>query len=184
MATAELRRVNRTEGWELDVSETDADVGRSTFRERLAENNKLWALCLVGLVIAVLFLASTLGSEERASMSPKDSAIQPGVGSAHDSAHTQFANHFVSKYGDRFNVIVARFVGPDKFRIVVPASVDWDNVEFVAKTAGLQIVTRLKIRPVVQVYTRSVTRGTRLAAIAQWNPEKYGFVVRTVAPSE
>ncbi len=181
MAAAKTR--GKIEGWELDVSETDADVGRSTLRQRLSASNKVYALCLLGLVAVVLYFGTTANEQERVGGKFGNSLASVVHGTVDEARRVELARKFVSNYSKRFGLLEARFVGQDKFRIVVPASLGQDDIEFIAKVAGTQILAKLKIRPVVQVYTLSARQKLALVATAQWQPEKYGFVVR-MAPQE
>ncbi|MGQ9455830.1 MAG: hypothetical protein ACUVRS_03265 [Armatimonadota bacterium] len=179
MSMAAARKRTKVEGWELQVSETDAEVGRTTLRQRLADNNKLWAACFIGLVAIVLYFANVMGNSEQAANPFEDAVLRANIGSADDPAHREFTSQFVREFSDRFDILDAQFVGPDKFRIVVPASTSRDDVEFIAKAAGIKILTKLRFRPVVQVYNKKARDGMVLVATAQWQPQKYGFVVES-----
>ncbi|MDH7601838.1 MAG: hypothetical protein QHI38_06795 [Armatimonadota bacterium] len=178
MATMGAKRRGKIEGWELDVSETDAQVGRSTLRERLAASSKLWAVCFLVLVAVVLYFGVAANNQEGAVAKVDKVSGAAAHGSVKDAQRMELARKFLADFSERFGVLEARFVGSDKFRIVVPASLSRDDIEFLAKVAGMQILTKLKLRPVVQVYTLSADKRLSLEATARWQPEKYGFVVR------
>ena len=178
MAMVGIKRRRKVEGWALDVSETDAQVGRTTLRQRLAENNRLWAVCLLavfGLTAGLIWLADR-------EQSPEDKyLIGPAgarAGSPDDLAHREFAREFASERTGRFTVVEARFVGSDNFRITVPGNMSRDDIDFLAKIAGLKIVKRFGFRPVVQVYAKSAGSVPVLVATAQYETQKYGFVIK------
>ncbi|MGB9620552.1 MAG: hypothetical protein ACPL7K_09090, partial [Armatimonadota bacterium] len=168
----------KVEGWALDVSETDAEVGRSTLRQRLAENNKLWAASMIGMVLLTIgllrFADQPPDPREKYQIRPAGSDL----GSPNDAAHLEFAQEFVRERPGRLDLLEARFVSPESFRITVPASTSRDDIDFLAKAAGLRIIHKFRIRPVVQVYLKSAGSPATLAATAHWEAKKYGFVVK------
>lgn len=178
MAMLGIKRGRKVEGWALDVSETDEEVGRATLRQRLAENNKLWAACMIGMVVLTIGL---MRFADRPPDPREKYVIKPAgadAGSPDDAAHRQFVEEFARVRHGRLALIGVRFVSPDVLRITVPASMSRDDMEFLAKAAGLRIVHRFHIRPVVQVYLKPAGDPPVLAATAHWEAKKYGFVVK------
>ncbi|MCX8053674.1 MAG: hypothetical protein N3B12_07680 [Armatimonadetes bacterium] len=174
-----LKRPRKVEGWALDVSETDTQLGRSTLWQRLADNNKVWIACLVGVVLLTFGLIKFSNREPV----PKENYfVKPAggrAGSPNDAAHKEFADRFVREQKGRLAVLDARFVSVDNFRITVSYRMSRDDAEFLAKLAGLKIVRRFRYRPVVQVYSKGFTGQPVLVATAHWETKKYGFVVKS-----
>ena len=173
-----IKRRRKVEGWALDVSETDAQVGRTTLGQRLAESNKLWAVCVLALFGLT---AGLIWKADRGQLPEDKYLVQPAgprAGASDDMAHREFARKFASERSRKFTVVEARFVGPDNFRITVPGNTSKDDIDFLAKVAGMKIVQKFGFRPVVQVYIQSPDAPPLLVATAQWETKKYGFVVR------
>ena len=177
-----LKRRRRVEGWAVDVSETDAQVGRATLMQRLAENNKLWLGCALGVV--VLTVGMMRGTDKARSIDEKYLVRPAGAraGTYDDFAHREFAKRFASERSGKASAIEARFVGPDNFEITVPGNMSKDDIDFLAKVAGMKIVHEFHFRPVVQVYAKGAGGRETLVATAQWETKKFGFVVKLPRP--
>lgn len=166
----------KVEGWAVDISETDAQVGRATLRQRLADNNKLWMISLVAVILATGFLLRGMGrSEEEVSFRPSAKASP----SYTDREHRTFAREFAQGKSYGFRVLQADFVAPDRFRIVAPGNVGNEDLSYAARTAGDMIVHRFGFRAVIQVYRRSANGDETLAVTARWEPKKYGYVAKS-----
>lgn len=172
-----LKRRRKIEGWAVDVSETDADVGRSTLRQRLADNNRLWLLSLLVVVILTGYFikdAAQTGQTEVNKRLPSARAPQ----NYKDEAHQAFSRKFMLDKSLGFKIISAEFVAPDQFRIVVPGNVSKDDLGYAAVIAGNKIVSEFHFRAVIQVYKRGAHGVEMLAATAQWEPDQYGYIVK------
>lgn len=170
-----LKRRRKVEGWALDVAETDAQVGRTTLAQRLAESNKLWIVSFVAVLALSGYLVRTTGS-----FAP-DRVVPPSTRAPEnytDEAHKAFAREFVVDKSYGFKVLDAGFVAPDRFRVVVPGNVSKDDIDYAAAMAGNRIIHEFHFRAVIQVYRRSAGGAESLAATARWEPKKYGYVVK------
>ncbi len=174
-----IKRRRRVEGWALDVSETDAQVGRSTLRQRLAESNKLWVVCVAVVLVLTAGLIRFANTEQSSSNGHQIRPAGADAGSPDDAAHREFARQFLAERSGNPTVLDARFVSADRFQITVPSSLRRDDIEFLAKFAGLKIVHDFRFRPVVEVYSKGSTKRPELVATAQWEPKKFGFVVKS-----
>ena len=116
-----------------------------------------------------------------ASAPPPDEmyATAPGVrdaGSSNDPAHRKFAEQFVREQSQKLGVVDGFWVGPDRFRVIVPGNMSRDDIDYLGRFAGQKILHDLGFRPVVQVYAKSAGGGLVPAATAQWESRKFGFV--------
>jgi len=172
-----LKRRKRVEGWALDVAETDREVGRSTPAEKLADNNKLWIICLIAVLAVSLALLRFGGNEQIEKEGPR---LPADLGSGHydDSEHKAFAKSFVTDKRHGTTVLAARFVSREVFRIDVPANASKDDIEYAARYAGDRIVTVFNFRAVIEIHGKSVSGDSSILATARWEPESYGFVVK------
>lgn len=174
---AGLKRRRKPEGWALSDSELKDESRYVSKWQRLADNNKLWFCCL----IAVLLLASFLyRNAQQGGAVKSDVEVSKKVNGAYnDKAHTEFAQQF--RYSSRYKTLLtdARFVGPGAFRLAVRGSSSSDDIDYVSKLAAQKILSRFKTKVVVRTYMkRSGYSGEMLVATAQWEPKKYGFVVK------
>jgi len=145
-----LKRRKKIEGWAVEVSEADTDVGRSTLRQRLADNNRLWLLSLLVVVVLTGYFiknAAQTGQNEFNKRLPSARAPQ----NYKDEAHRAFSRKFMLDKSLGFKIISAEFVAPDQFRIVVPSNVSKDDLGYAAVMAGNQIVSEFPFREVIQV---------------------------------
>lgn len=174
-----LRRRKRVEGWAVDVAEYGSEETATSLRERLAASNKLWLLSLVVVVGIGLALLSSMGDsssgENKFIVSPKGAGESVSV----DKAHLDFARSFRNERVRGGNIYEAEFRTPNLFRIVVPADVGQDDIDYISKMAAWKILRTLHHQSIVVVYTRRAADGGEVkAATTSWKPSKFGFVVR------
>lgn len=168
-----LKRRRRVEGWAVDVAETNADVGRSTLRQRLAENNRLWIVCTIVVVIGSLYLAFTGGSTEDATGS---SIIGRAQDNYDDAEHREFEASIPTKRHFKGSVVEAHFVDRETFRVTLKNGTTTDEVAYVARIVGTQIARKFNYRPVVLAYVVGPD-GTRiLVASSQYEIRSSGYV--------
>lgn len=175
-----IRRRKQVEGWALDVNEDGRGRMSLSLRQRLAESNKLWLLCAAGFVVLVVVV---LG---QAKDTAKLSATQliknpkwPPQGAVPTPEHAAFAREFRTDKSVAGKVLEASFVNQRRFRVVVPAEISADDMNFIAKTAARKILHRFDHLCTVELYVRSAAGNrTYLAATTRWDPEKFGFVVK------
>lgn len=170
-----LKRRRRVEGWAETVS-TAEEAMQSSFIQRVADSNKLWAATLVVLVVVAGVLMTQ--AKQRRSQKNEDlysPSARLAFGSYDDKPHADFSADFIMKNG---SVLDAHF-GDGKFVIVVPGDSSVDDIEHLASMAAQRNLARFKNRIVVEVYQRSAaTKGEVLAATVRWEVKRYGFVVR------
>ena len=177
-----LKRRRKVEGWAVDASELDADINASSFRQRLADNNKLWTACFVIVLLAAFFMLKSAKSGRDLGLD--DKASLKGIGYYTDSAHTDYARDFVKKYSDeKMNVGVvldAKFVSPETFRFTVPSDMSADDIEYMSRMAAMKIYRVFKKTFRVEAYVGGTRSGKALAAITAWDSEKHGFLTKTM----
>lgn len=155
----------KAEGWALDVSDSE-DI---SLRQRLADNNKLWLTSLIIVILISAFLWHSAKNEkvEKQSMPPVRS------NKAYSEAdYMRFANNFKAQN----EVVDAKFINEDKFRIVVPSEVRADDIEHMSTITAQKILHKFGHRVVIQVYFRNASGNEKLTAVTRWKPERYGFI--------
>ncbi len=164
----------KVEGWAADVDETDAQVGRASLRQRLSDNNKLWLISLLAVVLVTGYLV------KGASRPEPDVVRSPSKAPADytDSAHKDFERELMQGKLLGLSATEVTFVKPDQLRIVVPGNASRDDIDHAAIMAGDRILAKFGFHAVVQVYRREANGKVSPAAIAQWEPKNYGFVAR------
>lgn len=173
-----LKRQKKTEGWEEPVTGTDADWASMPLVQRLAENSKVWILCVALIVVVVACMITRVETETTEAGLLARSAKSVGTGPYRDAAHNNLTKEILSDKSSGAVIADARFLGPNRFRITVPGDVSADEIDYVAKMAALKILRRFKHRAVVLVYTRSAADGSEThIASAKWDPDKQGYVV-------
>ncbi|MFQ3548158.1 MAG: hypothetical protein SNJ70_00215 [Armatimonadota bacterium] len=168
----------KPEGWAVDVPEDErgADI---SFRQRLADSNKIWIVAFLSvLVISILFIYSAnIETSDRAVdiHAPKIPPDEFGDKSAYDN----FANEFKSDKNYKDVILEAGFITPGKFRFVVKAESNPDEIRTLSFMAANKILRRFNHRVVVSAYMRSaVSSKESLMATTLWEPSDKGFVTR------
>ena len=175
---AGLKRRRRVEGWAVNLSESGGEADNSSLRQRLADNNKLWAFSMVAIVLITcfLFFESKQGaSKDESNFTDKYQATSntPYL----DEAHNKFVSAFKTYKSSGFTVLDASFVGPGSLQVVVPGDVSADDIEYMANLIGMKALHSLKERIVVNVYFNKAS-GIRPDAVASFNPKQNGFIVK------
>ena len=165
-------------GWALDAPDGDGAEPEVTLRQKLGDNNKLWLMSLVAVVLItgiLLFSARQEGNRKLEGAEPPPPAPERFDDRG---AYTDFATRFANNDSHSGSLISAYFLSPGKFRIVVPGNVSADDIEYLAKRAAESIYHDFQHRVVVQVYMKSAVDGREyLAATSRWESEKFGFAV-------
>ena len=172
-----LKRRKKLEGWALADSEINEESRHVGTWQRLADNNKLWAACLIAVLLLSAFFYRNAKQGSQVKNDFESSPIS--TGSYDNKAHKEFSRQFLqnSRYGTL--VTDARFVGPETFRLTLKGNSGADDIDYVSKVAAQKILSKFKTRVVVQAYMKSSAfKGEMLIATAQWESKKYGFVVR------
>lgn len=175
-----LKRRRKIEGWALDVSDTDIHSVDLTFRQRLADNNKLWLICTVVVLLAAMLLiwkAQSAGKVDDKLIAQPKAAIE---NAPVDEAHARFAREFAADKAYSSMNIKAHFIDMGRFKIVVPSDISADDIDYMSKSAAEQIRYKFNHRVVVQVYMRSAAdRKESRVAITSWSTKKFGgYVVK------
>ena len=174
-----LKRRTRVEGWAVDVTDGDETI-HSTFFQRVGDNNRLWVVCLIGvLILAGFFMAA---AKHQGSQKNEDLYKPPPVrliyGSYGDEAHKEFAKAFRK---DNESVLDAHFVDGGKFIIAVRSDLSADDIDYLSRSAAQKNLHKFRNRIVVEVYSRGAgAKADVLAAITKWETSRYGFVVHMV----
>ena len=172
-----LKRRRKLEGWALADSEINEESRHVGAWQRLADNNKLWAACLIVVLLLTAFFYRTAKQSGQVKNNYDISPIS--TGSYDNKAHKEFTRQFLrnARYGTL--VTDARFVGPETFRLTMKSSSSADDIDYISKVAAQKVLNKFKTRVVVQTYMRSsLYSGEMLIATAQWEPKKFGFVVK------
>lgn len=174
-----LKRRTRVEGWAVDITDGE-DTIHSTFFQRVGDNNKLWVICLVGLVMlsgALLMNAKHQGSRKNEDLY-KPPPARLVYGSYGDKAHCEFAATFIK---ENKNVTDAHFVDGGKFIIAVRSDVSADDIDYLSRTAAQKNLYEFRNRIVVEVFFRGLSsKADVLAATTRWETKRYGFVVHMI----
>ena len=173
-----LGRRKKVEGWAINISKSDGDSERQGVIQRIADNNRAWIACLAGVVLLTFFLVKY--SNRTIGGSAPLRVPQPAPSEFRDrSRYTRFEQEFRGDKQFAELVLVARFLSPGRFQIVVPGGISADEIGYMAGIAAERISYRLRHRTVVQLYQKSMKGDTRiLVATAQWQPKKRGYTVR------
>jgi hypothetical protein len=172
-----LRRRRRVEGWAVDVAGSDGEMEQQGLVRRVADNSKIWLLCLVGIVLLtgvfVKYSTFTIGGNAAA-----PEPLQAPSEFRDRIRYTQFAEEFSTDKRFAESVEEARFLSPGRFRLVVASGVSADEIDYVAKMAAERVRYVFQHRTVVQVYKRDITgSSSTLVATARWEPKKSGYAV-------
>jgi hypothetical protein len=169
-----LKRRKRVEGWAVDVPEANGE--HQGVARRVIDNNKVWLLCLVGVVVLTLacveFSGRTISGPER--------IILPGPAPTYyrdRTTYLQFEQDFRNDKKIAEPVAEDRFLSPGRFQIVVFSGVSADEIEYLAGMAAARITYVFHHRAVVLVYKKSKSNVKTLIATAQWEPRKKGYGV-------
>ena len=174
-----LKRRARVEGWALDVSNTDEDLNGSPM-QRLGNNNRLWVVSLVVLLLVAGFLIRL--SKRQDSQKNEDLVPPPSsklvLGNYGDKLHNQFAADFMK---NNSSVLSAHF-SEGKFSMVVAGDTSIDDIEHMSTMAAQRNIAKFRNRVVVEVYQRRAATGREvLVCTTQWDNGRFGFVPRFIA---
>jgi hypothetical protein len=98
---------------------------------------------------------------------------------ADQSQYTQLADELTTDKRYKESVFTARFLSPGQLQLVVTPTVSADEVDYVSKIAAEKVRSKFNHRVVVEAYMNDPKDGSRsLIATTQWEPAKYGFVVK------
>lgn len=172
-----LKRRTRVEGWALDVSDGE-EVGYKSTLQRIGDNNRLWILALIVLVV----VSGLLMHQAKRTSTGRAKMINPHQAKAGgdylDQAHKDFIAEFVREKGKNGAIIEARFSSNRKFVFVVPGETGADDIEYLSKMAAELHLARFKNWATVEAYQRSAATGSEVPrATTSWVPSHYGFVV-------
>jgi len=166
------------EGWEVDVPAGASVSYGMTWRDKLAENGKLWVLALlvVAACSAVGFKYSrqSEGNVEAYKKMPP----APRAGAIGEDARKQFVQDL--RDDKDFGAILAdaRFVGTDVLRITLQPSASLDEADFVAKMAAQRFLKQFKARLVVMSYSLDIRGAETLVGTTRWSKERYGYTTK------
>ena len=171
-----IKRRKRVEGWAQDVTDSDSSGTNSGFRQRLADNNKLWLLCfavVIGLSLFYIRDANRSSAVDNASYLPlaNTDSYDPG-------AYADFADK-LGKDPDYADILLEspRFNGPDKFKFLVAGDISRDDIEYVSRMAARSISHKFKHRVTVQAYMKRANGHRMLVAYTAWSAKK-GYSVK------
>ena len=172
-----LKPHTTVDGWAENVQDMKGDPTILTFRQRLAENTRLWFVCLaIVLVIATVVGISSIPQDKEHHFKKKSVSASP-VGTFDDSEHSAFARKLASDFRYSSSVLEARFVAAGTFEIVMTGSSGRDEIETVSKMAGLRIKRRFGENVVVLTYVDDASSHKRThVADTMWDDEEAGFV--------
>lgn len=173
-----LKRRAKVEGWALDVTNGDEEL-KGSLIQRLGNNNKLWAVSLVVLLLVAGLLIRV--SKSRDSEKNEDLVRPPSprlvLGTYGDKLHSEFAADFVK---NNSAAISARFAD-GKFIIVVAGDTSVDDIEHMSRMAAERNGAKFRNRVVVDVYQRKSGTGQDvLVCTTQWDSDSFGYVPRFV----
>ncbi len=178
-----LKRRRRVEGWAVDAAETNSDVGRATLMQRLAQNNRLWIICAIVIVIASLYLVVLSGrSGDNASHSKVVARAQD---SYMDEEHQAFADALPTKPHLKGKLVRARFSDADMFEITLKSGTSLEDVGYAARIVGTQIARRFGYRPVVLAYVTGPggSRSAEPVLTATYDLKSSGYVSTPTRPN-
>lgn len=178
---AGLKRRIRVEGWALDVPDGE-EAGYKSAVQRVGDNNKLWIVMLIVVVVVSGFLMHQARGggpgEKEGSFTPPQAAVD---GDYRNQEHQDFAKDFVKNQGKDGMLIEASFVNNRKFAFVVPGDKGADDIEYVSKMAAQYHLARFKTWAKIEAYQRSAGTGRdTLRATTSWVASRYGFVVKFI----
>lgn len=172
-----LKQRKRQEGWTTEVSNPNDERQNAGLLQRIGDNNKLWSVCLVGVLLLTALLFK---QANRQGAPPQEYGGQPGYhgkGTYDDEAHRAFAENFKASKSYGSSVVSTRFVNQERFEIIAQSGVSADEIDYAARMAARIILEKFRQRVVVEVYTQELS-GKRLLARTIWNPDKLGYVVK------
>lgn len=173
-----LKRRTKVEGWALDVTNAD-EATDSSFIQRLGENNRLWVVALMVLVLVSAFLIRH--SKQMDSRKNEDLYKPPParlvLGTYGDKLHRQFAADFLRANSA---AIEAHFA-EGRFIVVVAGDTGADDIEHMSRMAAERNSSKFRNRVVVEVYQRRSASGRDvLVCTTKWETDSYGYVPRFV----
>lgn len=169
-----LTRRRRVEGWAVDAVETNADVGRATLMQRLAQNNRLWIACMILIVVVGLYLAfagSGLPDENMTGGRKTQDTF-------YDARHRTFADDLPTRPYMKGLVIGASFPDRETFWITLKSGTSLEDVGYAARIAGTQIARKFGYRPVIMAYVAGPDgqRSAKPVLTATYDLNSSGYV--------
>lgn len=166
----------KTEGWNLDGNRPGLVRG---IRERLGDNTKLWAVCLVIVLALGVFLLVVTSGQESFTKVKLDRSPHTEEGPYLDDAHNEFVKKFDSWFDDRGVKTESRFRNAGEFEVIVPADTVGDDIDQASRWAAVGILRAFHNSPIVYVYIRDPYDPSKLkhATTTDWNVDKSDFVV-------
>lgn len=169
------------EGWALDVPDGE-EVGYKSVIQRMGDNNRLWLVMLIVLVVVSAFLMRQADQGGAAKKEKPVDLRQAAInGDYLNQDHRDFAKEFLRDQGKGGLLVEAKFVNDRKFAFVVPGETSADDIEYLSKMAAELHRARFKTWVKIEAYQRSAETGKDiLRATTSWVADRYGFVVRFI----
>jgi hypothetical protein len=163
------------EGWALDAT----DVKENRLREKLANNTKLWIVCLVIFVGATLHYAQQL---QKSNAQNTVATVQTGgvaKGTNDDVDHAKLADDMVKMAAKRGMHMTAHFVDVDTFEMSVPMDTAGDELAFMARFSATAIYKRFGNVATVYVYgSKNGKPSSDPMAITSWSDREKNFITK------
>lgn len=180
-----LKRRRRVEGWALDISEAEGNLDSGGIRQRLGDSNKLWIACVVVVVVATGIFVKTSGSVSTGPDVIRQPVAAPAEFEDREHRYRQLARGFMNDKRYKESITSVEFLSPGQLQVVVPGTISADEIDYISKMAAETVRNKLNHRVVVLVYVkRQADSSQSLAATTQWDPKKFGFVIRSKGGAE
>ena len=164
------------------------DVQETRLREKLANNNKLWLVCLLVLVVATVYY--TQRQEKSYSRTPIATVKlgKTAKGTYNDAEHVKLAEDIVKMARKRGLIMTAQFVDTSHFNMIVPKDTATDELSYLSRFVATAIYRRFGNVSIIYVYAENKGepngKDPQPVAVTRWSERERNFLVRLQRSTE
>ena len=165
----------KIEGWEIEVSEREANIGTQSIIQRLADNNRLWMVVFIVIVASTLFFIyqSTIVDESLTDTPEIETGIEGG--GEFTPEHSEFEAAFNADKKFSAILINSYFENTGNFHITVFDGVIAADAEYISRIAARRILSKLNHRVEVDVYRKTDSGEVKIIE-TKWDNKMHAFV--------